>query len=163
MKFQFGAFARADNDAADTTWDNISVSTVVVPTNVLFEDDFSSNEIASDRYQVSSPFFEGGVGDIHPEAGDGVMRFVGTTTQQWWSGGTLRIVPTFEPSDSETITLTIDRVSEAGDGTALRSALWIWMRLARIIFCSRMLEARWLAIQPKDWPGRGCPHRRRII
>src|SRR5207249_8736218 len=42
-----------------------------------------------------------------------------------WSGGTLRIVPTFAPSASETITLTIDRVAEAGVGTASRSALWI--------------------------------------
>ena len=53
------------------------------------------------------------------------MRFVGTTTQQWWSGGTLRVVPTFAPSESETITLSIDRVAEAGQGTASRSALWI--------------------------------------
>ncbi|MGE3310575.1 MAG: hypothetical protein AB7O66_11435 [Limisphaerales bacterium] len=122
----FGSYARANNDTADTTWDNIKVETIVTgPPPALFEDDFSSNTIDPARYAPDAPFFEGGVGDIHAEAGNGVMRFVGTTTQQWWSGGTLRIVPTFAPSESETVTLTIDRVAEAGVGTASRSALWI--------------------------------------
>ncbi|MBL9129221.1 MAG: hypothetical protein JNL97_16345, partial [Verrucomicrobiales bacterium] len=121
-----GSYARANNDTADTTWDNFKVETVAaaaVPP--LFQDDFSGNAIDPAKYQADAPFFEGGVGDIHAEAGNGVMRFVGTTTQQWWSGGTLRIVPMFSPSASETVTLTIDRVAEAGVGTASRSALWI--------------------------------------
>src|SRR6185295_6806335 len=92
---------------------------------VVFQDDFSSNTIDPAKYQADAPFFEGGVGDIHAVAGNGVMQFVGTTSQQWWSGGTLRIVPTFTPSDAEVITLSIDRVAEAGVGTAARSALWI--------------------------------------
>lgn len=96
------------------------------PTTVIFEDDFESNEIDETKYQAANPFFEGGQGDIHAEAGNGVMRFVGTTTEQWWSGGTLRIVPTFAPSESQKITLSIDRVEEAGQGTASRSALWIF-------------------------------------
>lgn len=96
------------------------------PSTVIFEDDFESNEINETKYQAANPFFEGGQGDIHAEAGDGVIRFVGTTTQQWWSGGTLRIVPTFAPSESEKITFSIDRVEEAGQGTASRSALWIF-------------------------------------
>jgi len=124
--FHFGAFARADNDTADTTWDNLTVEGVPQQSNVVFADDFSSNAIDEAKYLAATPFFEGGKGDIHAEAGDGVMRFVGTTTKQWWSGGTLRIVPTFAPSDSEKITLTIDRVQEAGQGTASRSALWIY-------------------------------------
>src|SRR5262245_27799810 len=92
---------------------------------VVFQDDFSANTIDPAKYQADAPFFEGGLGDIHAVAGNGVMKFVGTTTQQWWSGGTLRIVPTFAPSESETITLSIDRVAEAGMGSASRSALWI--------------------------------------
>jgi hypothetical protein len=123
--FHFGSYARADNDTADTTWDNLKIETVVQPPNILFEDDFSANTIDPARYEPDSPFFEGGVGDVHAEAGDGVMRFVGMTTQQWWSGGTLRIVPIFAPSEAEEITISIDRVAEAGVGTASRSALWI--------------------------------------
>ncbi len=96
------------------------------PSAVIFEDDFESNEIDKTKYQAANPFFEGGQGDIHAEAGDGVMRFVGTTTRQWWSGCTLRIVPTFAPSESQKISLSIDRVEEAGQGTASRSALWIF-------------------------------------
>jgi hypothetical protein len=123
--FEFGAYARANNDTADTTWDNLKVETVVRPTSVVFSDDFAANTIDPAKYQADAPFFEGGLGDIHAVPGSGVMKFVGTTTQQWWSGGTLRIVPTFAPSESETITLSIDRVAEAGMGTASRSALWI--------------------------------------
>jgi hypothetical protein len=124
--FHFGAFARANNDTANTAWDNLKVEAVPQQTNVVFSDDFSADAIDPTDYEQATPFFEGGVGDIHGEAGDGVMRFVGTTTQQWWSGGTLRLTQPFEPSDSETITLSIDRVAEAGQGTASRSALWIY-------------------------------------
>jgi hypothetical protein len=124
--FEFGAYARANNDTADTTWDNLKVETVAgTGPRPVFTDDFAANTINPARYQADAPFFEGGLGDIHAEAGNGVMKFVGTTSQQWWSGGTLRIVPTFAPSDQETIALSIDRVAEAGVGTAARSALWI--------------------------------------
>ena len=58
--------------------------------------------------------FEGGVGDIHAEAGGGVMHFVGTTTTQWWSGGTLRVVPTFTATEDNKLQVSIDRVAEAG-------------------------------------------------
>jgi len=123
---EFGSYARANNDTADTTWDNIKIQTIQTgPPPPLFQDDFSSNTIDPAKYAADAPFFEGGVGDIHGEAGNGVMRFVGTTSQQWWSGGTLRIVPTFAPSETETVTISIDRVAEAGVGTASRSALWI--------------------------------------
>ena len=123
--FHFGAYARADNDQANVTWDNVKIEAVPQQSNVVFSDDFESNEIDPAKYIPGSPFFEGGVGDIHGEAGDGMMRFVGGTTQQWWSGGTLQVVPTFAPSDSEKITIAIDRVAVADVGTATRSALWI--------------------------------------
>lgn len=125
VTFHFGAYARANGDTANTTFDNVRVQTVLRQGSVLFEDDFSSDTIDPTRYTPDTPFFEGGVGDIHAEPGDGVMQFVGTTTQQWWSGGTLRIVPTFAPSEGEKVTLSIDRVAEAGVGSASRSALWI--------------------------------------
>ena len=37
----------------------------------------------------------------------------------------VRIVPLFAPSEEAVLTLSIDRVAEAGVGTASRSALWI--------------------------------------
>src|SRR5436309_14321071 len=45
---------------------------------VVFQDDFSANTIYPAKYQPDAPFFEGGVGDIHAEAGNGVMHFVRT-------------------------------------------------------------------------------------
>ena len=36
---------------------------------VVFADDFSSNTIDPGKYQPDAPFFEGGLGDIHAEAG----------------------------------------------------------------------------------------------
>lgn len=141
-----GSYARANNDTADTTWDNFKVETIAaaaVPP--LFQDDFSSNLIDPAKYVPDAPFFEGGVGDIRAEAGNGVMRFVGKTTQQWWSGGTLRIVPTFSPSASETVTVTIDRVAEAGVGTASRSALWILdeTKTKYVLFADVRAEGGW--------------------
>ena len=124
--FHFGSYARANNDNADTTWDNLRVEGVQQESNVVFSDDFESNEINETKYQAANPFFEGGQGDIHAEAGDGVMRFVGTTTQQWWSGGTLKIKESFNAAPDAPITISIDRVEEAGQGTASRSALWIF-------------------------------------
>lgn len=123
---QLGSYARANNDTADTTWDNLKVETIVTgPPPPLFEDDFAGNSIDPAKYVPDAPFFEGGQGDIRAEAGNGVIRFVGTTTQQWWAGGTLRVVPTFTASEAETVTFSIDRVAEAGVGTASRSAVWI--------------------------------------
>jgi hypothetical protein len=125
VMFHFGSYARANNDTAATTFDNIKIETVVRQSSVVFQDDFASNTIDPAKYAPDAPFFEGGKGDIHAELKNGTLEFVGTTTQQWWSGGTLRIVPTFDASDEATLTLTVDRVSETGQGSASRSALWI--------------------------------------
>ena len=141
VKFQFGAFARADNDTAETTWDNLSISTALA-TSVVFSDDFSSGEIDPAKFRPDSPFFEGGEGDIQAQAGDGVMKFVGTTTQQWWSGGTLELVPTFNATEDTPVTLNIDQVSEAGVGQPLEVPCGYSMRRSRIISCLRMCAAR---------------------
>ena len=121
---QIGSYARANNDTADTTFDNLSIE-VLRQTEVVFSDDFSSNTIDPGKYQPDAPFFEGGLGDIHAEAGNGVIKFVGTTSQQWWSGGTLRVVPTFNATEETIVAASIDRVAEQGVGSASRSALWI--------------------------------------
>ena len=92
---------------------------------VVFQDDFASNAIDPAKYSPDAPFFEGGKGDIHAEARNGVVEFVGTTTTQWWSGGTLQIAPTFNASEAAPVSISLDRVAEAGQGTASRSALWI--------------------------------------
>src|SRR3954462_15122671 len=92
---------------------------------VAFSDDFPFNTNESAKEQPDAPFFEGGTGDIHATAHDGIIEFVGATTQQWWSGGTLQVVPTFTATPGTPVTVSIDRVAEAGQGTAIRSALWI--------------------------------------
>ncbi len=125
LVFHFGSYARANNDTASTKWDNVKVETVVRQSTVVFQDDFAGATIDPAKYVADAPFFEGGKGDIHAVAGGGVIEFVGTTTTQWWSGGTLSLVPTFEASDAATVTLSIDRVAETGQGSASRSALWI--------------------------------------
>jgi hypothetical protein len=122
--FEFGSYARANNDTADTTWDNLKIESLPKTTQV-FSDDFSAASIDAAKYVPDAPFFEGGVGDIHAQIGGGVMEFVGTTSQQWWSGGTLRIVPTFTATTDTPVILKVDRVAEAGVGSASRSALWI--------------------------------------
>jgi len=58
---EFGSYARANNDTAATTWDNLKVETNL-KTTVAVSDDFSSNKIDPAKYQTDAPFFEGGVG-----------------------------------------------------------------------------------------------------
>src|SRR6266571_4263046 len=142
--FEFGSYARANNDTADTTWDNLKIETIRKST-VVFSDDFASNTIDPAKYQPDAPFFEGGLGNIHAVAGNGVMQFVGTTTQQWWSGATLRVVPTFAASDEALVAVTIDRVAEAGLGTASRSALWILdeTKTKYVLFADVRGEGNW--------------------
>ena len=143
--FEFGSYARANNDTAATTWDNFKVETTVRQSTVVFADDFASNTIDAAKYQPDAPFFEGGVGDIHAEAKNGTIEFVGTTTQQWWAGGTLRVVPEFEASEASVLSLSIDRVAEAGVGTASRSALWILdsTRTKYVLFADVRGEGGW--------------------
>src|SRR5262249_14393014 len=76
--FEFGSYARANNDTADTTFDNFKVETTTVLENVVFSDNFDSNTIDPNLYKPDAPFFEGGQGDIHAQAGNGVIQFVGT-------------------------------------------------------------------------------------
>jgi hypothetical protein len=142
--FEFGSYARDNNDTADTTWDNLKIETVRKST-VVFSDDFASNTIDPAKYQPDAPFFEGGLGTIHAVAGNGVMQFVGTTTQRWWSGATLRVVPTFAASDEALVALSVDRVAEAGLGSASRSALWILdeTRTKYVLFADVRGEGNW--------------------
>src|SRR5205814_1282532 len=90
-----------------------SLSAKAEISTVLFQDDFASNTIDPAKYQPDAPFFEGGTGDIHATAHDGVIEFVGTTTAQWWSGGTLRLAQTFTASEESNAAISIDRVAEA--------------------------------------------------
>lgn len=145
VMFHFGSYARANNDTASTTWDNLRIETIPRSTTVLLADDFASNAIDLSKYVPSAPFFEGGTGDIHAEARNGAIEFVGTTTQQWWAGGTLRVVPVYEASESSVVTASIDRVAEAGVGTASRSALWILdeTRTKYVLFADVRAEGGW--------------------
>src|SRR5687768_6128386 len=94
-------------------------------TNTLFLENFDNNVIDPLKLVPDSPFFEGGVGDIAATAANGAVEFNGSVSQQWWAGATLRVVPTFEVSDAKQVAVEVDRVAEAGVGTASRSALWI--------------------------------------
>jgi hypothetical protein len=94
-------------------------------TNTVFFEDFSSG-LDPGKLVVSNPPFEGGKGDIAPTVVNGVVEFAGTVSEQWWPGATLKIVPTFNASAETNIVVSVDRVLEYGEGTASRSALWIF-------------------------------------
>ena len=94
-------------------------------TNVVFSDDFQNGIIDPSVYQPDAPFFEGGKGNISAAEANGVMEFTGRVSQQWWAGGTLRLVQGFSVSDETNLVVSVDRVRETGVGSASRSALWI--------------------------------------
>lgn len=94
-------------------------------TKTLFFEDFSGATIDPESFEPDAPFFEGGQGNIVATQAGGVVTFNGLVSEQWWAGATLRLVPTFQASEENSIVVSTDRVLEAGIGTASRSALWI--------------------------------------
>jgi hypothetical protein len=94
-------------------------------TNILFSENFDAGTIDPLKLVPDAPFFEGGQGDIAATVNGGVLEFTGTVSAQWWAGATMRVVPTFEVSDAKQVAVEVDRVAEAGFGSASRSALWI--------------------------------------
>ena len=118
-------------------------------TNTVFLDDFSSNSIDTNKYAVDAPFFEGGLGTIAPKIENEVLEFTGETTQQWWSGATLRLVQSFAVSPETNVVITVDRVAENGQinvsGSSVRSALWIMdaTRTKYVLFADNIGEGGW--------------------
>lgn len=114
-------------------------------TNNLFSDDFSTPGINTTKYAIDAPFFEGGKGDIAPKVENGVLEFTGTVSQQWWAGATLRLQQSFVASPETNIVVSVDRVSENGQGTSARSALWImdFTRTRYVLFADNTLEGHW--------------------
>src|SRR5688500_5389181 len=113
-------------------------------TNILFFEDFES-PLNTNELVPAAPFFEGGVGDIQGTVTGGVVEFSGTVSQQWWAGATLRVVPTFTVSDANQVAVEVDRVAEAGQGTASRSALWVMdsTQTYYVLFADVRGEAGW--------------------
>lgn len=114
-------------------------------TNTVFSDDFEDGIIDPAVYQPDAPFFEGGVGNISAAEANGVVEFTGTVSQQWWAGGTLRVVQGYSVSDETNLVVSIDRVSETGAGTASRSALWIMDSTTNnfVLFADVRAEGGW--------------------
>jgi hypothetical protein len=114
-------------------------------TNVVFFDDFEDGVIDPGVYQPDAPFFEGGRGNISAAEANGVMEFTGTVSQQWWAGGTLRLVRGFSVSDETNLVVSVDRVSETGVGSASRSALWIMDSTTNnfVLFADVRAEGGW--------------------
>lgn len=114
-------------------------------TQTLFFEDFSGPSINPERFEPDAPFFEGGRGDISAVQSGGVVTFSGTVSEQWWAGATLRVVPTFQASEENSIAVSVDRVQEAGVGTASRSALWIMdeTQTQYVLFADVRAEGGW--------------------
>jgi hypothetical protein len=124
-------------------------------TNTVFFEDFESGVIDPDKFVPDSPFFEGGIGDISASIVNGELEFFGTVSQQWWAGATLRVVPTFTVSEEADIIASVDRVQEAGVGSASRSALWIMdeTQTKYILFADVRNEGGWRYNRKIDEPG----------
>lgn len=114
-------------------------------TNIVFFDDFEDGVIDPNVYQPDAPFFEGGRGNISATEANGVVEFTGTVSQQWWAGGTLRLVQGFSVSDETNLVVSVDRVSETGQGSASRSALWIMDSTTNnfVLFADVRAEGGW--------------------
>jgi hypothetical protein len=124
-------------------------------TNTVFFEDFETGIIDPGKFVPDSPFFEGGIGDISASIVNGELEFFGTVSQQWWAGATLRVVPTFTVSEEADIIASVDRLQEAGVGTASRSALWIMdeTQTKYVLFADVRNEGGWRYNRKIDEPG----------
>jgi len=114
-------------------------------TNTVFSEDFTSKTLDANKIVFQDHSLEGGKGDIAPVLHDGVVEFTGTVTEQWWAGATLRVVPTFTANSETNVMVSVDRVSEAGTGSATRSCLWIMdpSRTFFVLFAEDRAETAW--------------------
>jgi len=125
-------FARELRTFKSCVWAVLAVAAIMVVgkaeaqiTNIVFQDDFEDGIIDTNKYQLDSPFFEGGKGTFNSVESGGVLQLTGEVTTRWWAGSTLRLVPVFNASPEQSVSISVDRVAEAGVGSASRSALWI--------------------------------------
>lgn len=93
-------------------------------TNVVFTEDFSGS-LNTNKWMVGTRTLEGGKGTIMPAVNNGVLEITGTTTEQWWAGGSLQVATNFTANAETNVSFSVDRVSENGSGSAHRAALWI--------------------------------------
>jgi len=106
-------------------------------------DDFASNTIDTNKYQPMRRFLRAS-GDIHAWREMPSCNSSGTTTQRWWSGARCASCPPLR-SEGANVAVSIDRVAEAGLGSASRSALWILdeTRTKYVLFADVRGEGNW--------------------
>ncbi len=89
-------------------------------------DNFTADTVDAAKWNTQAADFEVGSGTYTADTTSNVdqLTIAGTNTNQsFWGGTTLESVNTF--SSSVETTITVDRVSLSGAGTAKRSSLWI--------------------------------------
>lgn len=113
-------------------------------TNSVFSDDFSG-PLNTTKWTVGKRTLEGGTGTIVPVVSNGVVEITGTTTEQWWAGGSLQVATNFTVNPETNVAFSVDRVSENGSGTAHRTALWILDSTGTyfVLFAEDVGETEW--------------------
>lgn len=99
-----------------------------MPTSNTLQDDFDDGVIDLNHWSVidrglrsSQPT------DITATEAEGVLTFEGTTGVNYWSGKALESVQPFHASASKPLVVEVERVSLEGNGTGLRSGLWLYV------------------------------------
>ena len=113
-------------------------------TNVVFSEDFSG-PLDTNKLIVGTRTLEGGTGTIVPIVSNGVVEITGITTEQWWAGGSLQVATNFTANAETNVQFSVDRVSENGSGSAVRSALWILDPTGTyfVLFAQDVGETQW--------------------
>ena len=113
-------------------------------TNVVFSEGFSGS-LNTNKWIVGTRTLEGGTGTIVPTVSNGVVEITGTTTEQWWAGGSLQVATNFTVNAETNVVFSADRVSETGSGTAHRTALWILDSTGNyfVLFAEDVGETEW--------------------
>ncbi len=114
-------------------------------TNTVFSEDFSGSTLNTSKWSFQDRSLEGGKGNNNYTIHDGVVELTCEVTEQWWAGGVIKALPTFAANAETNVMVTVERVSETGNGTALRSCLWIMdpSHTFFVLFSDNYLETYW--------------------
>jgi hypothetical protein len=94
------------------------------PKQTVFSDNFSGG--ISGKWTPSDRGLENNApaGYNVPDTTGGTLSLSGTTNQQYWFGNSIESIARFDSSLETSV--TVDRVSLSGSGTAYRSSLWVF-------------------------------------
>lgn len=123
------------------------------PLSSSMSDDFSGDRMDSTKWTLMNLGLRSSTANaLTAEVADGKFAVSGTNDVNYWSGKSIRSVPTFRATPESPLTVEVDRVSLDGSGTGFRSAVWLYVGPSQYIHFAQSGEFGYWAYN-KDGSG----------